>query len=268
MPEAGLDGPRYPLAGESSISYAGRMRITRTSLQDLIRRRKREGKAVRSSPGCRLTGSCHRRLRGEVCIRLGEVQYDLCLSIVLDLRHERGDLLRDCLPSPDGYLCCLFLRAFPSCHRREHPPKADSTDSETAKDGAPGTGNQPPIQCCPCGLRQPDLASWSAYLTSEKHQSCVSSGSAEGWLHSRRDRKVSGMLQAFLEQVAHSRSSLDLLATAHFVVTRLPDSERRSRTRVYSAIKAARPTASEEVVRNVLTDLDSIRNVSFEMAKS
>jgi hypothetical protein len=96
-----------------------------------------------------------------VCIRLGEVQYDLCLSIVLDLRHERGDLLRDRLPSPGGYLCCIFLRVLPSCHRREH--KADSTDSETVQDGgAPGTGNQTPIQCCSCGLRQPDLASWSA----------------------------------------------------------------------------------------------------------
>jgi hypothetical protein len=34
MPEARLDGPRYPLAAESSISYAGRMRVTRVSLQD------------------------------------------------------------------------------------------------------------------------------------------------------------------------------------------------------------------------------------------
>jgi hypothetical protein len=93
------------------------------SLQNLIPRRKRKGKAICSSPGCRLTGSCPRRLRGEVCIRLGEVQYDLCLSIVLDLRHERGDLLRDRLPSPGGYLCCLFVRALPSCHRREHPPR-------------------------------------------------------------------------------------------------------------------------------------------------
>ncbi len=122
MPEARLDGP-LPLAEESSISYAGRMGVTRASLQDLIPRRKREGKAVRSSPGCRLTGSCPWRLRGEVCIRFGEVQYDLCLNIVLDLRNERGDLLRDRLPSPGGYLCCLFLRALPSCHRREHPSR-------------------------------------------------------------------------------------------------------------------------------------------------
>jgi hypothetical protein len=58
-------------------------------------------------PRCRLLGPCSRRLDGEVRICLGEVQHDLCLGIVFDFRHELGDLLRDCLPSPRSHLRCL-----------------------------------------------------------------------------------------------------------------------------------------------------------------
>ena len=73
------------------------------------------------APGYRLTGPGSRWLGGEVRIRLGEVQNDLCLSIVSDLRHERSDLLRDRLPSPRSYPRCLCLRVCPSCHRHDHP---------------------------------------------------------------------------------------------------------------------------------------------------
>jgi len=56
-----------------------------------------------------------------VCIRLGKVQYDLCPSVIFDLRHKRSDLLRDRLPSPRSYPRCLCLRVRTSCHRHEHP---------------------------------------------------------------------------------------------------------------------------------------------------
>ena len=69
------------------------------------RRNVRDGRSI--VPRCRLMGPCSRRLDGEVRICLGEVQHDLCLSIVFDFRHELGDLLRDCLPSPRSHLRCL-----------------------------------------------------------------------------------------------------------------------------------------------------------------
>jgi hypothetical protein len=91
----------------------------------------------------------------------------------------------------------------------------------------------------------------------------VSTGASEKWLRARQDRNVSDLVKTLLGRISQFRTSPDLLATAHFVLTRLPEADRKKRRKVYLALAAVRPSLTEEVVKTILTDLDSIRTITF-----